>query len=334
MLDVFLQNYFQDKELQNIFKDVIGTDNPEKIEPQLKKAIHEHLKEDIQEILFIQSSIGVVFGLLLTNHKKIILKVYSPKITLSYLKEMNRIQDIFYQENFPAPHVLSPIFTLGNTHAGLYLYVDGIKEDAHQDEIRKTLAKTLADFSNIIDQHHLLPLENFFQQASHKKLWPTPHNVLFNLKRSTRGAGWIANKAIKARKILSSSHRPKKLAHTDWGVKNSIFKNKQCVGVLDWDSLGAMSELEMVGRASAQFTADWESPFKITPTPEEGRLFVKEYEEYRGKSFSNDDYQIISASADYLIAIISRFEHAGNNQTIHPYQDLLKLCGDKSFLFA
>jgi len=334
MLAAFLQNYFLDNELKDIFKDVMETDNPEEIEPDLKKAIHEHLKESIQEILFIQSSIGVVFGFLLTNLKKIVLKVYSPKISLSYLEEMNRIQNIFYGENFPAPKVLSPIFKLRTTHAGLYEYIEGTKEDGHRNEIRKALAKTLADFSNIVDRHHLQPLENFFQQAPKRKLWPTPHNVLFNFKKSTKGARWIAKKARKARKILSSSHDPKKLAHTDWGTKNAIFYDKKCVGIFDWDSLGAMSELEMVGRAAAQFTANWESPFKITPTPEEGQLFVKEYEEYRGKSFSNDDYKVISASSDLLIAIISRFEHAGNNPTIHPYQNLLKLCGDKSFLFA
>ena len=334
MLTTFLQNYFSDKELRDIFKDVMGTDHPEEIESVLKKVVYEHLKEEIQEILFIQSSIGVVFGLLLTNDIKIVLKAYSPKISLSYLNEMNRIQDIFYQKNFPAPHVLSPIFKLKNTHAGLYQCIEGTKENAHQNDIRKALAKTLADFSNIVDQHNLPPLENFFQQASRRNLWPIPHNVLFNLKKSTRGAGWITENALKARKILSSSHQKKRLAHTDWGIKNAIFQHNKCVGIFDWDSLGSMSELEMVGRASAQFTADWESPFKITPTPEEGQLFVKEYEEYREKSFSNDDYKIISASADYLIAIISRFEHAGNNPIIHPYQDLLKLCGDKSFLFA
>jgi len=334
MLAAFLQNYFSDKELQDIFKDVLGTDNPEEIEPSLKKVIHEHLKEDIKEILFIQSSIGVVFGLLLTNHKKIVLKVYSPKISLSYLHEMNRIQNIFYQEKFPAPYVLSPIFKFEKTNAGLYQFIDGTKEDAHQSDIRKALAKTLADFSNIIDRHHLQPLENFFQQAPKSQLWPTPHNVLFNLKNSSRGAGWIAKKALKARKILTTSLCPKKLAHTDWGTKNAIFQDKKCVGIFDWDSLGSMSEFEMVGRASAQFTADWESSFKITPTPEEGRFFVKEYEVYREKSFSDEDYKVISASADYLIAIISRFEHAGNNPNLHPYQDLLKLCEDKSFLFA
>lgn len=95
-----------------------------------------------------------------------------------------------------------------------------------------------------------------------------------------------------------------------------------------------MSETEMVGRAAAQFTADWDSDYKITPSPQGGRLFVEEYQKYRGKKFIIDEYEIISASADYLISIISRFEHVGNNPKVHPYQDLLRKCGQKSFLSA
>ena len=91
---------------------------------------------------------------------------------------------------------------------------------------------------------------------------------------------------------------------------------------------------EMVGRACAQFTADWGSGNKITPTPEEARNFVNEFEKAYEKEFSNAEYQIVSASADYLIATIARFEHAGPNADIHPYQDLLKLCGEKSFLYV
>lgn len=124
------------------------------------------------------------------------------------------------------------------------------------------------------------------------------------------------------------------LAHTDWGTKNALFVDNKLVGLFDWDSLGAMSEVEMVGRAAAQFTADWEAGFKVTPTPLEGRLFVKAYEKYRDKKFSKNEYKIISAAADYLITIIARFEHAGKNIATHPYQDLLSACGKKSFLFA
>lgn len=95
-----------------------------------------------------------------------------------------------------------------------------------------------------------------------------------------------------------------------------------------------MSEPEMVGRAAAQFTADWESGNKVTPTPAEGRAFVKSYEEFRGRDFTEEEYTVVSASADYLIALISRFEHSGSDSTIHPFQDLLLECAEKSFLFV
>lgn len=333
MLADYLKLYFKDQELRDIFKDVIGTDQPKEIQPLLDKQTRKYLNSSIKDILFIQSSIGVVFGFLLENNQKITLKVYSPKLSESYLNEMNYAQDIFYKENFPAPQVLTPIFTFGNTHAGIYQLIDGEKEDGHKAVIRSELAKYLAEFIKIVDKHKIQPMKNFFQQAA-KRLWPIPHNVLFNLEKSSKGAGWIAKKALQAKKIIANKNFKKILAHTDWGVKNSIFQNNKLAGIFDWDSLGAMSEAEMVGRAAAQFTADWDSEYKITPSPQEGRLFVEEYQKYRGKKFTTDEYEIISASADYLISIISRFEHAGNNPKVHPYQDLLKICEQKSFLFA
>jgi len=271
MLADYLKSYFQDKELKAIFRDVIGTDQPQKVQPLIAKQIKKHLHTT---------------------------------------------------------------FKFGNTHAGLYQFMEGRKEDGHKSVIRSELAKYLAEFISIVDNHKLQPVENFFQQAAKKRLWPLPHNILFNLEKSSKDSGWIAKKAIPAKMKIADSNFKKILAHTDWGIKNSIFKNKKIIGIFDWDSLGSMSEPEMVGRAAAQFTADWESNYKITPSPEEGRLFVKEYQKYRGKEFTQDEYKIVSASADYLICIISRFEHAGNNKAIHPYQDLLKACGKNSFLFA
>lgn len=327
-----LTAYFQDAELKQIFTDVIGSDNPDKIEALITHAAKVNLGLSVKKLHFIQSSIGVVFGLSLSNGEAVVLKVYSEKIPKSYLDKMNEIQTIFYQENFPAPKVLSNIFAFGNTLAGFYMLIEGNKEDAHQTEIRSELAQKLSLFSEISDKYYLSPLENFFQQAMGKRLWPIPHNVLFNLKKTSRGAGWIAKKAIAARKIINAFTYHKKLAHTDWGVKNAIFKNKKLVGIFDWDSLGSMSEPEMVGRAAAQFTADWESGFKITPLAEEARDFVALYQKCRKRQFTEDEYRVVSASADLLIATIARFEHAGGGEQ-HPYQDLLKECGNDSFLF-
>lgn len=334
LLALYLDDYFQDIELKHIFKDVIGTDDANNIQLLLNQATRIYLKSNIVKIIFINSSIGVVFGFLLDNGDRIVLKVFSPKLSKSYLDEMNHIQAIFYQQKFPAPKILSPIFKFANTHAGLYQLIDGNAEDAHQSVICLELAKYLAEFAKIVEENNLKPLGNFFQQSSKGKLWPTPHNVLINLKKTTRGAGWIAKKATQARKVLVTYKKTKMLAHTDWGIKNATFCNKKLVGIFDWDSLGEMTELEMVGRACAQFTADWESDFKITPSADEGRHLVQAYQDYRQKKFTTDEYKVISASADYLIAIIARFEHASGNSNIHPYQDLLKECGERGFLYT
>lgn len=332
----FLTPYFnEDIELENIVNDIIGTTEPNKIYELIKLAISPYINTDIEKILFLAPSSGAVFGFLLSSGEKIILKIYNRLNSRSYLEKMNQIQQIFVDENYPAPRILSPIFSFHNTHAGLYSYIEGSKEDSHNPIIRTELAKYLAIFSAIVDKHKFMPMKTFMQESMKNKLWPTPHNVMFDFKKSSRGAGWITKKALAARKIINAAKFPMKLAYTDWDVKNTIFKNKKLVGVFDWDALGAMSEPQMVGCAAAQFTADWESGNKVTPTPEESRAFVTSYEEHRGRAFTSEEYQVVSASADYLIALISRFEHSGPDQSVsHPFQTLLKECDGKSLLFV
>lgn len=195
MLAAYLQSYFQDEEFRLIFHSVMGTDQPKKVQLLLSQAVSDYLQSSIKEIIFIQSSIGVVFGLLLTNNHKVVLKVYSPKLNKTYLNQINSIQAIFHREGFPSPTTLSPIFKVGRTYAGFYRLIEGDKEDAHRRIICTELARRLAEFSSIVEKHNLSPVENYFQQAERRKLWPLPHNPLFDIKSSTRGAGWITEKS-------------------------------------------------------------------------------------------------------------------------------------------
>lgn len=332
----FLTPFLDDDiDIKNIVQDILGTTNPHQIADLVHRSISPYIKDDIQKILFLAPCIGAVFGFSLKSGQKIILKIYNRKNSRFYLEEMNRIQQIFVDENYPAPPPLSPIFTFHNTHAGLYGFIEGARENSHDPVVRTELAKYLAKFSEIVDKHQFKPMKTFMQESMEGKLWPIPHNVMFDFKKTSRGAGWIAKHAKNARKIINKYNFPHRLAHCDWDVKNTIFKDKKLVGVFDWDSLGSVSEPEMVGRAAAQFTADWESGNKVTPTPSEGRAFVKSYEEFRGKTFTEEEYAVVSAGADYTIALISRFEHSGPGaSTSHPFQDLLKECNGKSFLFS
>lgn len=331
----FLTPYLEDDiDIKNIVQDILDTTDPNQIASLVNQATSPYLKDDIEKILFLAPCIGAVFGFLLRSGEKIILKIYNRKNSRTYLEEINRIQQIFFDESYPAPCPLSPIFTFHNTHAGLYSFIAGDRENAHDSVVRAELAKYLAKFSEIVEKHQFKPIKTFMQESMQGKLWPIPHNVMFDFKKTSRGAGWIAKHAKNARKIINKYNFPHQLAHCDWDVKNTIFKDKKLVGVFDWDSLGSMSEPEMVGRAAAQFTADWESGNKVNPTPDEARAFVAEYEKYRGRSFTAFEYEVVSASADYLIALISRFEHSGPNSSVHPFQDLLMECNGKSFLFS
>lgn len=332
MIEEYLGSYFQQEELKQIFKDVVGLADPKEIHTYIRQPIQQFLHSTILDTLFLQTSNGVVFGFKL-EEKNVILKVFPQQLSSAFLQQTNYIQERLYQEGFPAPKVLSPIFSFGNTFAGLYEFIPGAKEDPHSEAVRTELAKNLAIFSELIDYYQFLPLSNNFQRTFGNKLWPLPHNILFNLKKTTRGAGWIAQKAIAARKVLKAYPQPLKLAHTDWGIKNAIFVNQKLVSVIDWDSLGAMSEPEMVGRAAAQFTADWGVDFKVTPTPEEGRAFIQAYENYRQRRFTQEEYLVASASADALISLIARLEHCGGFPST-AYQDLLLAMGSKSFLFC
>jgi len=129
----FLNHYFQDDQLKLIFQDVLSTDDPKKVYLLINQAIISHLSTELEEVLFIQSSIGVVFGLRLSNDgSTTVLKVYSPRIPKTYLDQINHYQALFYSERFLAPKVLSSLFPFGLGYAGFYELIQGIEENAHK----------------------------------------------------------------------------------------------------------------------------------------------------------------------------------------------------------
>lgn len=112
--------------------------------------------------------------------------------------------------------------------------------------------------------------------------------------------------------------------HADWSTKNALFRDGELSAILDWDSLERGSEAEMVGRAAAEFTAQWEFPAPLAPTREEATAFVREYEAARGRTLTTDERTVANAAADYLIAQVARQELG----TDGAYQRLLRATED------
>jgi hypothetical protein len=122
------------------------------------------------------------------------------------------------------------------------------------------------------------------------------------------------------RRITRAAALPQIAAHSDWGTKNALFRDGRPRAILDWDSLGCASEAEMVGRAAAEFTAQWEFPAALAPTREEATAFVREYEAARGRALTTEEHAAANAAADDLVAQIARQELGADGE----YQRLLR----------
>ncbi len=87
---------------------------------------------------------------------------------------------------------------------------------------------------------------------------------------------------------------------------------------------GTHSEAGMAGKAAAQFTAHWDIPTKITPSPAEARAFLAEYEAARGRKLSKLEWRVAAAAADLQIAVTARQEW-GEGVRDEPYT-FVELC--------
>jgi hypothetical protein len=173
----------------------------------------------------------------------------------------------------------------------------------HEPTVRQELAQVLAELTNILQHEDTseLPLA----PTRESSLWPPPHRCYLKLDE-TPESKWVDDIARQAQSVIQAQDAPLLPAHLDWGAKNCRFDEDRICVVYDWDSLYAASEAEMVGRAAAQFTAQWGIPAPQTPSLKEARHFVCEYENARGRKFSQNERAVLAAGADYIMAHIAR----------------------------
>lgn len=244
------------------------------------------------------------------------------------------MQQLLHAQQYPVAELLDDLVDAGGgLYASVMRFVDGTDDEGHDPAVRKAMAWALAELTNLIEREKLPLVANPVQSAGGRRLWPIPHKSTIRLKETMRGAGFLRDRAVKARRVLEDNPLQMQLAHLDWGVKNARFHDKKLVAVFDWDSLGTMSEAAMVGKAAAQFTANWDIPTKITPSPEEARAFLAEYEEARGRRFGKKERMVASAAADWQIASTARQEWGeGVHDETNTFVELVTSLGNRKLI--
>ena len=273
----------------------------------------EQLGQRVVGATFASKSVGVVFGLELASGESVVLKLFDRAQSKASLATIHRCIDRLVAAGFPAtPGRSAPFATSDGILGAFYARLDGAQRDGHEPPVRRELARSLAELTATLaaEPSHGLPPA----PTRGTLLWPPPHRSFLTLEATTSEAEAIDACGRRAQQAVKACSLPLLPAHFDWGVKNARFEGDRIVAVYDWDSLVAASEAELVGRASVQFTAQWDFPARLTPTPAEEAAFVADYESARGRPFSDVERQVLHAAASYSVAQIARLELAARTE--------------------
>ncbi len=293
-------------------RSVLGTMYPTEVRHNLDVFCTRHLGSGVNEVLFFNLSVGAGFGLLLRDGRRVFLKAHPPERPQEYLRAVHSVQAHLYSRGFPAPRPLAGPAPFGIGLACVDEFVDaGDPPDGHDPRTRRLAAVTLVRQIELAGEvEDFRGLEKGWSWPPAGRLWPPPHNALFDFEATTEGAAWIDDTAARAKEVVDGFDGRVIAGHTDWSVDHLRLADGEVRVVYDWDSLRPEKEVVVVGIAASNFTSTWSLGVPNPPTPEETWLFVEDYETARDGPFSGAERDALAAAAIYAAAYIARCEHA------------------------
>jgi hypothetical protein len=262
------------------------------------------------DLRFFRMSVGAVFGLVLDDGREVVVKLHLPREPLERLRAVQRVQRHLSDGGFPCPPPIGAPAPLLDRHATLEELVAGGEErDAHDPAVRRVMAQTLARLIRLTDGlERPDALDAGWRLAAPDRLWPEPHNALFDFEATAAGAEWIDRLAERARDRMGAGRTA--VGHTDWSVKHFRFRGERVHVIYDWDSLRLEREPMLVAGAAVHFP--YTEAFDVPRVASLGELvaFVDEYEEERATPLSPEERAAVYAHAVYGLGYTARCEHA------------------------
>lgn len=295
---------------------IFGTRAGDAVEEHIRRFCREQLGADVSEVLFRATSVGVVFGLRVSDGRGAVVKVHQPRESREMLEAVHSVQSALYRSGFPCPEPLVGPAPLGNGLAIIEsLLDDGEFYDTHDPALRRLIAEALAWHLEITREcGQPDALGGGWSLYASDGLWPLEaHAPIFDFDASASGAEWIDAIAAQAKSIAAAPGEVR-VGHSDWSGKHFRFAEQRITAVYDWDSIRLGGEAVFVGNAAMTFTTNFDLPgVKLAPTPDEVRAFVDEYSAARHIPFNRSQREQVAACATFIAAYTARCEHCGYN---------------------
>jgi hypothetical protein len=295
-VDTFLSTYPGSP----VVLDVLGTADAEAIRARVRE-----LEPATAEIFHFGCSVGASFGLRLHDGTRVALKVHTLFRDPGFFRSVQRVQAAMCESGFPAPR---PIRVDGAVTVEQWVD-DGVFRDAHEADVRRTMAGVLHRFVEVATASRERPRRTSLRQEG--ALWPKPHNVLFDFDATAEGADWIDEIGRRASAVERAGREV--VGHLDWAAKHVRFDAAlRPTAVYDWDSVTTELEPIVAGQAAGSFTytEELDRPVARWPTPDESRAFLADYEQARGAPFAAAERRTAGAACVYLLAYAARCHHA------------------------
>ena len=114
---------------------VFGTSDTATIDAAVDGFCRSQLGAAIALVLFRATSVGVVFGVRLTDDRRAVVKVHQPRESRQTLEAVQRVQAHLHREGFPCPAPLvAPTGLARGQAVAEELEDDGAVRDTHESE--------------------------------------------------------------------------------------------------------------------------------------------------------------------------------------------------------
>jgi hypothetical protein len=288
---------------------VFGTDKADEAERMIRAWARTRGFGD-GRVSSVELSVGAAVTLQLATDK-VVVKVWSGEADPKALSAQLQVQAGLAACGFPAPRVLTELSRLGPGWATAMEYKrDGVATDVRVPGVRRAMAAGLSQFVTVSESYR--DIEGLPHRLLPDRIWPRPHNALFDFEATAQGAEWIDNIARTALTVMRSATSRIVVGHLDWSAKNMRMGPEGIAVVYDWDAVFLDLETFVLGAAAAHFPMTWELDVSGVPDAREVMAFVQEYEEARGQAFTDTELEEVAASATYARAYTARCEHAGD----------------------
>jgi len=235
----------------------------------------------------IEISVGAAITVALADGSPILVKAWPGSIERASLTAQLAVQRSMATRGYPAPALLTELSSLGPSWVVAMAYkADGVPTDVRIIGVRRNMAWGLARFIAEADDCRDMPHLPRRQLPIGESIWPMPHNVLLDFDATRRGAEWIDKIARQVLITMRNASSRMVVGHHDWSAKNMRMGPEGIAVLYDWDAVFVDREAFVLGSAAAHFPVTWELAMPETPTVDEVRAFLRDYERARGSNLT------------------------------------------------